>query len=277
MQKHQRVFFLRLFSVTAFLILSSLYIFGCSSGISSNDQIDRFNKAGPLNPETNLGYTPDSKDLTGPYRIIAGDVLEFQMPAVLRVISSDLPEWLRPTYGRTEAEPYLVRVAQDGTITLPIIGQINAAGYTLAQIEASVVDAYYPKYVVAQPMVVCEVKKYQRESERIFAVIGLVNKSGIFPYPSDVHYNLMEAIAFAGGLDMVADPHYLKIYRQDSSGETLCVTLRMDGNYLTEAYRTNVQPGDLIYVDHTLHTRINKFFAEVFHITVGAESRLTYD
>ncbi len=277
MQKHQKGFFIYLFLAAALLIFSSVLIVGCGSGTSSAEQLEIFNKAGPLNPETAIGYPPGSKELAGPYRVIAGDVLEFQMPTVLRVISSDLPEWLRPTYGRNEAEPYLVRVAQDGTITLPIIGQLNAAGYTLAQIEASVVDAYYPKYVVTRPMVVCEVKKYQRESERIFAVIGLVNKSGIFPYPSDVHYNLMEALAFAGGLDMVADPHYLKIYRQDSSGETLRVTLRIDGSYLSDAYRMNVQPGDLIYVDHTLQTRVNKFFAEVFHITVGADSRFTYD
>ena len=277
MQKHRKEFFIYRFIATGLLVSLSVLVFGCGSSLSSAEQMDNFNQAGPLNLETTLGYPAGSKNYAGPYRVIPGDVLEFQMPAVLRVISSDLPEWLRPTYGRTEAEPYLARVAQDGTITLPIIGQITAAGCTLAQIEASVVDAYYPKYVVTRPMVVCEVKKYQRESERIFAVVGLVNKSGIFAYPSDVHYNLMEAIAFAGGLDMVADPHYLKIYRQDSSGEALCATFRIDGSHLSDAYLVNIQPGDLIYVDHTLQTRVNKFISEVFHISVGADSRLTYD
>jgi polysaccharide export outer membrane protein len=261
---------------TYFLVFIGFHMNGCGPTLSTPEELEKFNQASPINPEKNLGYPIGVKNYVGPYRVMPGDVLEFQMPAVLHVISSDLPEWLRPTYGRSEAEPYLVRVSQEGTITLPIVGEIQAAGKTLAQIEASVVDIYYPKYVVSRPMVVCEVKKYQRESERVFAVIGLVNKSGIFPYPADVHYNLMEALAFAGGLDMVSDPRYLKIYRQDDSGQVLYATLGVDSKSLSEAYRFTIQPGDLIYVDHTFRTRVNKFMSDVFHITVGADSRYTY-
>jgi len=271
-----RFWFCRLL-IAYFLVFFGLYVNGCSPTISSPEELQEFNQASPINSEQNVGYPINTKSYVGPYRVIPGDVLEFQMPAVLRVISSDLPEWLRPTYGRTEAEPYLVRVSQEGNITLPIAGEISAAGKTLAQIEASVVDVYYPKYVVSRPMVVCEVKKYQRESERVFAVIGLVNKSGIFPYPADVQYNLMEALAFAGGLDMVADPRYLKIYRQDSTSQVVYATLGVDSDSLAEAYRLTIQPGDLIYVDHTLRTRANKFLSDVFHITVGANTGYIYD
>jgi len=199
------------------------------------------------------------------------------MPAVLRVISSDLPAWLQPTYGHSFVEPYLVRVSESGTITLPIVGQMPVAGKTLAQIEASVIDAYFPKYVVNPPMVICEVKKYRSENERIFTVIGLVNKSGAFPYPPDVQYNLMEALAFAGGLDMVADPRYLKIYRQDATGEVVSAAFGVDQKSLAEAYSLMIKPGDLIYVDHTLRTRVNKFLSDVFRVTVGAGSNYTFD
>ena len=237
-----------------------------------------FEKAGPIKSEVDagVGSVTGVKSHVGPYRVIPGDILEFQMPAVLRVISSDLPEWLRPTYGHKDIEPYLVRVSQAGTINLPIIGQIPVAGKTLAQIEASVIDAYFPKYVVNPPMVVCEVKKYQSESERVFAVIGLVNKSGIFPYPPDVRYNLMEALAFAGGLDMVADPRYLKIYRQSATGEVVSATFGVGTKSLADAYGLVIKPGDLIYVDHTLRTRANKFLSDVFRITVGADTRYTH-
>jgi polysaccharide export outer membrane protein len=197
------------------------------------------------------------------------------MPAVLRIISSDLPQWLRPIYGRTDVEPYLVRVNQTGVITLPIVGELNVAGKTLAQIEALVIDVYHPKYVVNPPMVVCEIKKYQRESERVFAVVGLVKGSGVFPYPADVQYNLMEALAFAGGLDMVADPRYLKIYRKDAGGDLVSATFGVDKQSMADTYAIVIKPGDLIYVDHTLRTRINKFITDVFHITVGADTRYT--
>jgi protein involved in polysaccharide export with SLBB domain len=277
MQRHQvEIRNIRIVVLSACIIFI-LFLSGCNPRLSSADELQKFNQARPLNFESQFGYPSGTPQLSGPYRVVPGDVLEFQMPVVMRVISSDLPEWLRPTYGRTEVEPYLVRVNQNGTITLPIVGELNVAGDTLAEIETIVVNAYYPKYVVSQPMVVCEVSKYQRESERVFAVIGLVNKSGVFPYPADVQYNLMEAIAFAEGLDMVADPRYLKIFRQDNSGKILCVTIKVDAKSMTEAYGVAIQPGDLIYVDHTLSTRFNKFMSDVFHITVGADSRYTYD
>lgn len=271
-----RILCIRILLITI-LIFWGIYTTGCNPTLSTPQELKKFNKAGSINSANDFGYPSEEQPVLGPYRVIPGDVLEFQMPAVLRVISSDLPEWLRPIYGRKDAEPYLVRVNQNGTITLPIVGELHVAGKTLAQIEASVVDAYYPKYVVSCPMVVCEVKKYQRESERVFAVIGLVNKSGVFPYPADVQYNLMEAIAFAGGLDMVADPRYLKIYRHNSSGAILCATIGVETKSMAEAYSIAIQPGDLIYVDHTLQTRVNKFLSDVFHITLGADTRYNYD
>ena len=252
---------------------------GCGPKVSPPDVVSEFAKAGPIKSEAEVadsyGVT-GLKSNVGPYRVIPGDILEFQMPAVLRVISSDLPAWLRPTsrYGRAAgAEPYLARVSQTGTVTLPIVGEIHVAGKTLAQIEASVIDAYHPKYVVNPPMMVCEVKKYQMESQRVFAVIGLVKSSGVFPYPGDVQYTLMEALAFAGGLDMVADPRYLKIYRKDADGDLVSATFSVDSKTMIETYATVIKPGDLVYVDHTLRTRANQFLSDVFHITIGAGTR----
>jgi len=254
-----------------------LLVTGCGPTLSTPGQLTEFDHAGPAGTEPNLAGVVGLKSNLGPYRVIAGDILEFQMPAVLRVVSSDLPDWLRPSYGRRDVESYLVRVSPAGTITLPIIGPMTVAGRTLAQIEAAVIDAYYPKYVNNPPMVVCEVTKYQRESERIFAVVGLVNKSGIFPYPPDVRYNLMEALAFAGGLDMVADPRYVKVYRRNVSGETIAATFGVSNKVVADAYTVVIKPGDLIYVDHTLQTRVNKFLADVIHVTVGVGGGYTYE
>ena len=260
---------------TAIFLLFS--ITGCGPKISSPDVVKQFESAGPIKSDVEIAAAYNVTGLkshTGPYRVIPGDILEFQMPAILRVISSDLPQWLRPAYGRSpNFEPFLARVGPAGTITLPIVGELSVAGKTLAQIEASVIDAYHPKYVVNPPMVVCEVNKYQMESQRVFAVMGLVKASGVYPYPADVQYTVMEALAFAGGLDMVADPRYLKIYRKDAGGDLVSATFSIDKNSMKETYGTVVKPGDLIYVDHTLRTRINKFVTDVFHITVGADTR----
>lgn len=252
-----------------------LFFGGCDSTLSSAKRVKEFEKAGPIASKVNVDDGMASKSHTGPYRVVPGDILEFQMPAILRVISSDLSEWLRPVYGHRDIEPYLVRVSETGIITLPIIGEIPVAGKTLAEIESSVIDAYFPKYVVNPPMVVCEVKKYQSENERVFTVVGLVNHPATFPYPPDVQYNLMEALAFAGGLDMTADPHYLKIYRQDASGKVIYATFGVDKKSLVDAYGVRIKPGDVIYVDHTLRTRVNKFLSDIFRVTVGADTRYT--
>lgn len=262
------------------VIFMLMFAAGCGPKPSSQDIVSEFEKAGPIKSEAEIaaayGVT-GLKSHAGPYRVIPGDILEFQMPAILRVISSDLPQWLRPVYGRTtDVEPYLARVYPTGTIILPIVGEMNVAGKTLAEIEASVIDAYHPKYVVNPPMVVCEVKKYQMESQRVFAVMGLVKESGVFPYPADVQYTVMEALAFAGGLDMVADPRYLKIYRKDAGGDLVSAVFSVDKESMSDTYGLVVKPGDLIYVDHTLRTRINKFVADVFHITIGTDTRYSY-
>jgi protein involved in polysaccharide export with SLBB domain len=245
-----------------------IFLAGCSTSLSSPEDVTKFEKAGPI--QTVMDFDQSAKGKPGPYRVIPGDVLEFQMHVSLRIVSSELPDWLRPSYGYKEIEPYIVRVSDAGTVTLPIIGDIQIAGKTLAEIEQTVKNAYYPKYVVNPPMLVCQVKNYQGEHERIFTVMGLVNKPDAYPYPQGVQYNLMEALAFAGGLDMVADPQYVKVFRQDTDGKVLQVTFRIGGKALKEAYAIAIKPGDVIYVDHTISTRINKFLADVFHITVGA-------
>ncbi|MCK4752102.1 MAG: polysaccharide biosynthesis/export family protein [Planctomycetes bacterium] len=243
---------------------------GCGPKISSPQQVRDFERAGPVTSPADIDGLTKQKTHLGPYRVVPGDILEFQLPVALRVISSDLTEWLRPAYGHKDVEAYLARVNEQGHITLPIVEKLFVSGKTLAEIESLVIDAYYPKYVVNSPMVVCQIDKYRTENERVFTVMGLVGHPDAFPYPPDVQYSLMEALAFAGGLDMVADPRYLKIYRQNEEGEILSATFGVDKKSLADASRVIIKPGDIIYVDHTLRTRTNQFFADVFQFRVGA-------
>lgn len=247
---------------------SYLCLSGCSPKVSTPEQIKRFSEAGPIATGEEVVGLGGAHQM-GPYRVVPGDILEFQMPAVLRVISAEFSEWLKPVYGRKDYEPYLARISDNGMITLPIVGQLSVNKMTLSEIEALVIDAYYPKYVVHRPMVVCEVMKYQRESERVFTVMGLVRSPNAFPYPPDVQYNLMESLAYAGGLDMVADPRFVKVYRQDNSGEIVSATFSIDSKSFRDAYAVAIKPGDVIYVDHTIRTRVNQFVADVFNFRVG--------
>ena len=238
---------------------------GCNGGISSDRQLEEFERAGPSVWGMSSGESEEGKINSGVYRVAQGDVLEFQMPSILQVTSPNLSDLFQ------KPEPYLCRVSDAGTITLPIIGEVDVAGKTFAEIESLVVDAYYPKYVVNRPAVVCKVKEHR--NQRVFAVIGLVKSPNTFPYPPDVQYNLMDALAFAGGFDVVADPQYVSIYRQNDGGKVISAVFKVNGESAAKAYSIGIKPGDVVYVDQTLRTRLNTFLSNIFRIGVGADVR----
>ncbi|MGB2865984.1 MAG: SLBB domain-containing protein [Sedimentisphaerales bacterium] len=107
----------------------------------------------------------------------------------------------------------------------------------------------------------------------LFSVVGLVKSPGNFPYPPDVRYNLMQALAFAGGLDRATEPRYATIYRLKPDGTIVSAVFEVvhvgNGSRLTEALNTVIKPGDIIAVEHTPRTRTKQFLDTVFRINVG--------
>ena len=266
---------IRYWKLISIFILVFLVIFvpGCNPALSSSEELQQFAEAGPSTPETGFADPSRSKFHTGPYRIIPGDLLEFQIPAILRIVSPDLSELLQADT-LENVKPYFCRVNEAGDVIVPIAGELPVAGRTVSNVEQMVIDAYYPKYVVDPPMVVCKVSTYQNENERVFTVMGLVNHPDAFPYPPDVQYNLMEALAFARGFNLVADPKYVKIYRKKADGDITSATFKIDNKTLADAYNVIIKPGDVVFVDHTVRTRTNTFLSNVISIGIGADARV---
>jgi protein involved in polysaccharide export with SLBB domain len=457
-----------------------------------------FENVGPVGPAVDLERIVRARMRRGPYRVICGEVIELTMPTILQIVTAENP---RVT---GSALPYICRVGEGGTITLPVAGEIEAAGKTLAEIEAAIVDAYYPAYAVARPSVFAKILEYKtakvsitgavrapgiyslrsdqmslvallmeaggivengagtirivrasraepeksavdytsfesaglrlsfsqragsgmtgllavkrngsvllakpvdvsnniqrqafsarlsmqepevstvqmeqalcllarqlepgyntgvsengtilvqgtagvgppvrkvggeaaervregslkalkherslREEEvtkppedhnddraivlpvkglnipfadvalnegdsviveplqvPVFSVVGLVNRPGNFPYPADVRYNLMQALAFAGGLDRDAEPRYATIYRLKADGTIASASFQIanvaDGSQLTEALNVRVKPYDIVAVEHTQRTRTTAFLRGIFSVHVGA-------
>lgn len=104
----------------------------------------------------------------------------------------------------------------------------------------------------------------------LFCVLGLVNHPGNFPYPPTAEYTVTQAIGFAGGLDPVANPHYVTIYRLAQSGMILRVSVKLiAGGEFTDALRTPIRPGDVIAVEHTPRTRLNSTVNALVRINTG--------
>ena len=113
----------------------------------------------------------------------------------------------------------------------------------------------------------------ERLTLQTISVLGLVASPGSFPYPPGVSYNLGEALALAGGLDLVAQPRYVSVYRPKADGTVASATFqfakRKRQEQLTEALTVAVKPGDIISVEHTPRTRANVFFDRIVRISLG--------
>ncbi|MDD5010551.1 MAG: polysaccharide biosynthesis/export family protein, partial [Phycisphaerae bacterium] len=127
----------------------------------------------------------------GIYAVGMGDVIEVQMPTIITAVS---PKTYKDQI--RQVEPYLCRVSDSGTITVPILGEINVDGKTLAQIEAELVSGYYPKYVIERPSVVCSVKEYHLKN---ITVVGAVLQPGVYQLKSN-EMSLVAALMKAGGI-----------------------------------------------------------------------------
>jgi polysaccharide export outer membrane protein len=92
-----------------------------------------------------------------------------------------------------------VQVSDGGTINMPLIGDVPAAGRTSRDIERDVAFRLGEKYL-QNPQVSVFVKEFN--SQRI-TVEGAVKKPGVFPYRGQV--TLLQAIAMAEGLDTMSD------------------------------------------------------------------------
>lgn len=135
-----------------------------------------------------------------------------------------------------------VSVLPDGTISFPLIGQVNVVGMTLAQLKKDL-TVRLKKYV---PDVVLSVQALQLNSQVIY-VIGKVNRPGRFDLFGDI--NVLQALAMAGGLNPFAKSGGIKIFRTTAKGTKI---IRFDYDDVSKGKRLEqnlmLKRGDVIVV-----------------------------
>ena len=92
-----------------------------------------------------------------------------------------------------------VQVADSGTINLPLVGEVPAAGMTAQDVERSLTRKLGAKYL-QNPQVTVYVREYN--SQRV-TIEGAVKSQGVYPIRG--RSSLMQMIATAGGLDPKSD------------------------------------------------------------------------
>jgi polysaccharide export outer membrane protein len=133
-----------------------------------------------------------------------------------------------------------VRVNQQGVISLPLLGEITAAGLTTSVLERSLAEGY--KRYLRDPEVGVRVSEYH--SQRI-SVIGAVRNPGVFQLTGPK--TLVDLLAMAGGINERAGSQ-VHIYRKQSEGQYTYVVDLLGLAGSPELVNMPVQPGDVINV-----------------------------
>jgi polysaccharide export outer membrane protein len=121
-----------------------------------------------------------------------------------------------------------------GRFPMLLIGQVDAAGKTAAELEVAIVDALRPDYLV-NPRVTVQVLTY-----RPFYIIGEINSAGAYPYVDGMTY--LNAIAISGGYTFRAKQDIVYVIRAGDPEEE---EIRLPVS-------DRVQPGDIIRVDERM-------------------------
>ncbi len=114
-----------------------------------------------------------------------------------------------------------VTVRPDGRITLPVIGEMQAAGLRPAELQRQIVAAS-AKYLT-EPNVAVVVRAIN--SRRVF-ITGRVTTPGGHPLKGPL--NVMQAIALAGGLTEYADAKNIAVLRAIKGG-TSALQVQLQG------------------------------------------------
>lgn len=146
-----------------------------------------------------------------------------------------------------------VRVADDGSITMPLLGRLQVAGLTKTRLEQTIAELLEERFV-RDPQVTVFVKEY--ESKKV-AVSGAVKNPG--SYEMLGRKTLLEMLSVAGGLDRDLGREII-IFRNDPSGSgaTDRISVDLEGLVYEADPSLNLvlEPGDIVYVPTVEKVRI---------------------
>lgn len=138
-----------------------------------------------------------------------------------------------------------------GNISMPLIGEVQAANLTTAELDRRLTDRFGEKYL-ENPDVSVGIKE---SAGRIVTVDGAVKKSGGFPAIGPM--TLMQAVALAGGVTEDANPRRVAIFRQ-IDGQRQAAAFDLVSIRRGEMPDPTVYAGDIIVIDGTTLSTVQK-------------------
>ena len=133
------------------------------------------------------------------------------------------------------------QVSGNGTINMPLLGEIQASGKTAQQLERELISKLGARYL-QNPQVAISIKEYN--SQR-YTVQGAVKKPGIFPIRA--HTTLLQTISAAEGLDKDTASSSVVVFRQEG-GQRLAARFDLDAVGIGNSADPDIKDGDVIVV-----------------------------
>jgi len=149
----------------------------------------------------------------------------------------DVSVWKEPEISRT------VTVRPDGKISLPLIGELQAAGQTPAALQATIKEKLAT--FITSPEVTILVHDVRSDSISVF---GKVAKPGAYPLAKQM--TIMDVLAAAGGFKDYAKTTKIYLLRVESDGTTKRYMFNFKQVIKGQNLSQNllVEPHDTIYV-----------------------------
>jgi polysaccharide export outer membrane protein len=161
---------------------------------------------------------------------------EYETPAGFLLGPEDLLEitvWKNPDLSRVTA------IRPDGLISMPIIGDVQAADLTADALAHRIADRL-KQFVAGNPAVSVSVKELNSYS--VF-VLGEVSRPG--KYRAKSYITLLQAISMAGGLTEYAKKNKMQVVRTRPNGDHKIHELRIPVQYDDLLMGTG-EPGNII-------------------------------
>jgi polysaccharide export outer membrane protein len=206
------------------LIAAGLIFAGCSSTPASLAAIPA---ASTVQTTTNspaplLAYAPAAE--VGQPNV---EVARFHVGETVNIIFSGTPDPM-------EFPPHEETIKEDGNITLPLIGSVQALGKTAGELQKEIQDLYVPKYYVRLTVTV-------KPGDLIYYVKGEVKQPGRQLYVGET--SVTKAITSAGDFTDFAS-HKVTLIRANGDRLKVNVDKALDNPTLD----AKVYPGDQVYV-----------------------------
>jgi len=136
-----------------------------------------------------------------------------------------------------------VRVDSNGSVSLPLVGDIKLAGMTVREAQLHIADKLVRLDLVKKPQVSLFVEEFATQGVTVY---GEVSAPGIYPLIGP--HNLFDAISAAGGLTPKAG-HTVTVLHAGKKGPEEVVDLPSNGS--PGESNVTISPGDTVVVSKT--------------------------